>query len=458
MAMRRQVSASATGPVGMFAFWVMAAIVLLNISGMSMLLFKVERLMSGLLLTSCLLIFVTHRFAFVSTLGRTGMHFLVFMVTFVGIGTLMGLDRPDRLYNSMLHYSATLVFVVASAFIGRQAALHNYLPRIIAVVFWLGVASCLTFYLVAMFPSLRVFLKDSNRYSGVFADPNEGGSHACIVMAAGFALLTSTQKRLWVICGILVAAGAAIITFSRGATITCLLLVFSQVLFSPVFKRKSMFIALSLLMAMLGYVFLAGASSFSFLTREQRERLQDITMLLTSASIDVETRSSGRDVVASEALDIWRQSPVLGAGLGALMRMPKTNLGAHNTYLVVLGESGVIASFFLAVFLLSLVLGGWRAPPGVMRTFVLGYSVVLLLSLFTSHKLLIDRNHNLMLGLAIGMLSAMRTMKRAAPTRLPSRRPPRPMVVVSPASGAAISAVAPARDKTESLPPPSPPS
>ena len=150
--------------------------------------------------------------------------------------------------------------------------------------------------------------------------------------------------------------------------------------------------------------FLAGGwRIFDFWQPGQIRRLNSISNLLSGQT---ESWDVARFHGFSIGFDYYLKSPVVGHGLGAMHSLRALKgLGVHNTYLTVLGETGLpgIALFF--GFLYSLSKHGYKAQQPWLRVFVLGYLVVLSTSFMTGHNILAHRNQNALTGICIGLLS-----------------------------------------------------
>jgi O-antigen ligase len=74
--------------------------------------------------------------------------------------------------------------------------------------------------------------------------------------------------------------------------------------------------------------------------------------------------SSGRFTIWNQVLELWRQRPVFGWGFGTTDQLGdlagRNGMSAHNIYISVLVELGIIGVALFAVLVLAIVVAAWR--------------------------------------------------------------------------------------------------
>lgn len=196
------------------------------------------------------------------------------------------------------------------------------------------------------------------RYTGSFQDPNLYATY----LATSLSLLLFSQKSrmlLWVYYVVICAA--IVLTASRGGAIAG--------------GGTAVLVALVLLVrggamrALVLCVVSAGAIWFGVL---RSQVLVDPIERITS----VDAAMNGRQDIWRAALEVWQESPVLGVGPGQLPVVGASGKVAHNTYIGILAELGIVGwvTILLPVLLMSMVIvfrsGGQRRVT-VLLTFPL---------------------------------------------------------------------------------------
>lgn len=167
------------------------------------------------------------------------------------------------------------------------------------------------------------------RYSGFFLNPNFAGS-ACLV---GFALSYTIKSRNWRLIGQFAFTLAGIFTLSRTFVIVWFLINLIAIA-----KDKK-----NLLVPVIGGVVLIGVFTFTDSNMFETDRFSALESFFDEGP--VETKTLERDSrTATWALyyDMIMDKPIFGNGFMKLQKRTGDLPGAHNTYLMIIGEAGVI--------------------------------------------------------------------------------------------------------------------
>ena len=348
------------------AYWTLAVITLLNLNLVGRTGFGVDRAFSPLILACCLILIFTGALSvpWLRALGVPGFCLIAALTSYLAIGSLVGFaaqldSHPDKEFWYFLSsYSKTVVVVVAVAF-GSCIVLRGLgAKRLLGLVLLLMILNCVLI-LVSPLP-----LKHANRLSGTIGNSNYAGLYGCLTVALSLSFLCSNLHRKLARLGFLLSTLAVIGTFSRTAIlILCLLLL------RFVMRGARMWIAMSKWLVLAGIAILLGGAIVgempTILDEDQRRRLKTLSVLGQEGLHD--SSFNQRFFLMNLALDEVRQSPFVGSGLGNLHRLDGAPLnkldlplGAHNQYLVFIGEGGIVPLVFLLSFLASLLLSSWR--------------------------------------------------------------------------------------------------
>lgn len=268
--------------------------------------------------------------------------------------------------------SQTAIFAVMAAFV-----LGTYLFRwdsrdIVAgdlFAVYLAVAGAQTIGLVGYLSGLEWASGYYDRFVGLFSNANYAGMISAFTLPLVVFLVAGANKSTQAIALIaaLPLAGGLFASLSRGALIaTAVGLSLGLILV----VRRLWFTICTLI---LGATLTAGVVAYSFALRSQS------TSGLTQDSTDL---TSGRFDLAATLLAQWLQAPILGHGYRASASITD-GLEAHNLFLSILVETGIVGAICVAAVVVSLAVAsnGWRASTAVAA------SVAILVSELTESSL-----------------------------------------------------------------------
>ncbi|MCY4514097.1 MAG: O-antigen ligase family protein [Candidatus Tectomicrobia bacterium] len=392
------------------AYWTLAVITLLNLNLVGRMGFGVERAFSPLILACCLILILIGALSvpWLRALGVPGFCFIAALTSYLAIGSLVGFateldSHPDKEFWYFLSsYAKTVVVVVAAAF-GSCIVLRGLgAERLLGLVLLLMILNCLLI-LVSPFP-----LKHDNRLSGTIGNSNYAGLYGCLTVALTLSFIWSNPLQKLARWGFPLCTLAAIGTFSRTAMLI-LFLLFLRFLTGGARMWKPMikWLLLASIAVLVGGAIVGEISAI--LDDDQRRRLKTLAVLGQEGLHD--SSFNQRFLLMNLALDEVSQSPIVGSGLGNLHRLDNAPLnklglplGAHNQYLVIIGEGGVVPLVFLMVFLAFLLLPTWKMTS-VADSAVAAWTLVLALFFLTTHTILLQRFSNFLIGLSCALLA-----------------------------------------------------
>ena len=364
------------------AFWTMSVICLVNLNDFARMLFGVERLFSGLLLVCCLVVLTgLLRVRPLEALGASGVLILATLASYVGIGMAMdivnGNDSRWEAVSYLVRHLQSILLILATA-VGARAVWNRIGgERLMKGILLVMVATCA---LVVASPWLiEIYVVQpfdlGGRFYGSFSNPNEVALVCGFAAALSLAFLRTGRAPLLAGGGLALALTALALTFSRTVWLAMPVVLAHALLASRPRERRRL----------AGALVLAGVLAAPPAVSLGAESLQDPYGLMRMEQLLQAFRADSLDDIPLGGRDIfWRlgaekvvEAPLVGNGLGRLHRLEDTwfnaesgkYFGAHNEYLVLWGEAGIIPLVLFVVFLGTLLASrpGPRARPAASR-------------------------------------------------------------------------------------------
>ena len=338
--------------------------------------------------------------------------FVIFMVAYL-LGGLAPLVM-DGVFNAprMISYGGTVIFSSALYFwiVQRGATGLDLVLRVIQVLFLID---CIAVMNTDSLGTIFAYDFPTERGTGFFHNPNESAVMALyaivLIVTTGGASARLTALKLTIV---LVALA---LTFSKTGFF---LLAFLGVLYLLVrrFYFTLVVAILTGIAALPSVAYIVSANPFD-MTEDQRHRIEQILRVF-AGEIDNQV-TTGRLELWSMGLERISKTFPFGGGIGSLHRMEGgfTDLGGdwlgvHNTFLMVLGESGLVPFVMLLMFVFVLA----RSAFASLRPLALvGILLVFVGDMIVSHGVLAIRLHGLMLA----VLMAACALQNRAQLRLP---------------------------------------
>lgn len=258
-------------------------------------------------------------------------------------------------------------------------------------------------------------LSDYGRYQGILTNPNFAGELSAVAIPASIYLFTVYPRPTGRI--MLLAAQAALLTSlvlsgSRGALLAAIMGVLAT--FAMRSQRVRAIRALWAASAVVALAYLVRPTLFNGLF-DSFSRIQQRTDL-----------SAGRFEIYAEVIQRWQEHPIAGAGFRTAEDFGRGTVTAHNIYLSLLAELGVIGALMFLALLVSL----WKssARQGPERALVGPALAVLILQLTESTLFGFGGATPLLSWLWLFAFAAAGSIKRAesAPPGIPPTRAQRP--------------------------------
>lgn len=172
------------------------------------------------------------------------------------------------------------------------------------------------------------------RYSGFYINPNFAGT-ACLF---GFALSYTIKSKIWQLIGQFAFTLAGIFTLSRTFVVIWLLINLIAIA-----KNKK-----NLLVPVIGGVVLIGVFTFTDTKIFASDRFDLLESFFDEGPVQTKTlEKDSRTATWALYYDMIMDKPIFGHGFTKFQRKTGFLPGVHNTYLMVIGEAGIIPFLIL---------------------------------------------------------------------------------------------------------------
>ena len=392
------------------SYWLLAVATLLNLNLVGRMGFGIERAFSPLILLCCLALLLVG-LATVSwqrALGISGFFLVASLTTYVAFGFLTGLaegldSQPEKdFWHFLSAYTKSIVIIVAAAFGSCFVLQRVGVQRLLHLVLLLLTFNC------SLVLGSSLMLDEGNRLSGTLGDPNHAGFYGCLTAGIALSHLAFGLRKWLAYIALSLSVLLVVGTFSRAA-----ILILAILLLLFFFRSLRAARAVFLWAAAIGLVGIACTAALEFrplnFDEDQLRRLRSLSVLGREGRHD---SSFGQRLFLLElAWNETMSSPYFGTGLGNLQRLDGAPLsrigqvlGAHNQYLVFVGEAGIVP-LVLFLFFLGLQLKRSWPMTSISNCAVGAWTLALSLFLLTSHAILLQRFSNFVIGLSCAMVT-----------------------------------------------------
>ena len=347
--------------------------------------------------------------------------FTIFYILYLYISTISYVLNHGNIYsgnNYLLTVRGYLssVIIILTFYKMTSWALHNgEYDRMIKRIFTficLGVG----FILISSLGIFQ-FAIDEDRASGLFANPNMASALVLYALAfvLSFMIQESGYRRLFYFLMIPILFYAVFLTFSKAGLITfplvlllyvgLLLLRFRSI--SPSQRKLFVgFMGISVVAILLiGFKF---SSIVDQLNWGQVLRLQR-TLAFLSGEVN-EATTSERSTLFAIGFKLISEHPILGNGLTSFhhydIPVNGKHIGVHNTFLLILGESGILPFLLYLGLIVSMTYQAFKLKNTAVYVFCLSILFIYVIRVAgTAHTALDDRISNCLFGVILAYLA-----------------------------------------------------
>lgn len=197
------------------------------------------------------------------------------------------------------------------------------------------------------------------RYSGFYGNPNTAG-FICIL---GYGLTYGLKNKALKLLGQFIFTLIGLLTFSR--TFIALWLVINVLSIFIKIKNIRIFI--------LGIGIISTLFAIDEFIGLSNPRFQQLKAIINNENVSITEISKGsRTETWARFYDVVMENPFFGSGYGAFQGNGVNAFGAHNTYLLVIGESGIIPFIIFTGFFIYLLYNSFKlfklAPNLLMQS------------------------------------------------------------------------------------------
>ena len=279
------------------------------------------------------------------------------------------------------------------------------------------------------------------RLAGTFEDPNEFAAFcvpALLIAAALAATALTPLRRLAFGVGALVCGLGIVLSGSRGGIVAIAAALVMWIIFGGRWRLKVIVASVLVGVVVVGYINVAASPA----TRTRLETLTQSEELSTNGG-------TGRTDIWQVGLRAYHDHPIVGSGAGTFTEATPRYLArpglvrrgdfftdtpkvAHNMYLHVLVEIGVVGLALFGLILVACLAAAWRAArlfkragdlkmELLSRTLLAGTAGILVADFFISGQY--QRVLWILLGLCVALLGIARGAVPQPPRPMPSNRP-----------------------------------
>lgn len=377
---------SSTSRLVRFGFWTLGVGILINFNHFSNMTVGTGWPITLGMVFCCALLCLTIRTPLRRNLGSPGFLLVATLTAYLFVGLSGALiSNPDwYLEDITLPFRVGLAAAIGVATILgasvelRRLGVEYMLKKILVILTVTCVFILMTPFLFEYVYTIPSHLSDvrtisSNRFIGTYANPNLAGGMACYAVGLALVFLDGNRYRKFATLALILGSMAAIVTFSRTAILTlgALLVFFGISSVSSLRSRQGTVIKVFTIALVGGAcVLLILTAEFFFLKDDDTGAFSRLVWIRTFGGDFEALEGAGGSL--NNRFTLWSlgwskvmESPLFGHGLwqihhledGPRCRM-NTVCGAHNSFLILWGEAGIIP-LLLIVFLISSLL--WKA-------------------------------------------------------------------------------------------------
>ena len=405
-------------------FWLLAVVVLLNLNSATHMFTGVPSAFKPVLVLCSLLLILIGllKVPLNRALGVPGALIIAALGSYLIIASTVSLTTDFgpvwNAWERFEDYASSIILILAAALGGYSVMRIIGSEPLLKVVLVFLTVNCIAILTTPVLSEFYVITGLSPfRFLGNFKNPNVAGLIGCLTAVLALSFLQVRRHRWFAYLALTLAVGATVGTFSRAAFLILIFILMVFFLFNHR-GRASVVKWLSLVIPA-GVIFLMIVDLDFFVLEQRWQRLSEIATLLPGYEVSDSSLSERQELLVL-ALDEIAKSPLFGNGLGTIHSLdnaPHSSQGipqgAHNQYLILIGEAGIIPLVLFLMFLGSLVRLRLMASRSVARDAVVGWAIVIGLGCMASHNILAMRTVDFLIGLSCATVAIYRRIPSA---------------------------------------------
>lgn len=410
-----------------FCAFLLILILFGNLNGIFNYVFQVVAPLSPIiLLLSAIIIFslVKQNYEKVSKLFWA---FVLFYILYLYFSTVSFILYNDQIYSgnnyllTLRGYLSSIIIILCFYKLTSWSLYHNEFYSLLNRLFIFTLLGVVIIF-ISSIAGFNLGL-DTERAGGFFANPNNASRLILYCTCITLCFAISEKKKYGAIYLLLVPIlfYAVFITFSKAGLITFPVLILAFLSFCLLRYRKlykpkrKIFIYLSLaFMLSIVSITIYFSTILEQLSWGQLLRLQR-TMAFLSGEIS-EATTSERSTLFRIGFDLVGQHPLIGNGLTSFhaydIPVNGKHIGVHNTFFLILGESGIFPFTLYSTLILILIRKSWKLENLAMSFLFLAILLVYIINVAgTGHTALDDRVSNCLFGVMLGYFAYVDKLK-----------------------------------------------
>jgi len=352
--------------------------------------------------------------------------YTLFLISYILIGFSGYLFR----LGDQLHYKASILLLLRqfiatfpiiyfAYFSTKVFALKDktsqYVNYILYTIIFTNIATALTPILgiTSFYSHASNYLVHGERVGGFFANANEAGIFGNYLVVIFFVFYLKKPKYKWLTIPLLLLGSFnAVASFSKAAILVVPIIIIYYLFFSLLKlknyspKNRKGFFRVSLLISIITFfLFINFNAYYDSLETSKQKRLTN-SLAIATGDINSATTSKRSELFWHGIKKISR-NPLVGYGMGSFHQFidGPYELGIHNSFLLIIGESGFIPFLLFITMLLLLFKYGYHHLDYKISFFITASVLIFIINLYgTSNNTIVDRPSNILLGVFFALI------------------------------------------------------
>ncbi|GGH14835.1 O-antigen ligase family protein [Mucilaginibacter phyllosphaerae] len=360
-----------------------------------------------------LIIFLYYSFKYNIKVDKHTKTLLILFGLWFTYGSILNIGRPqgfEHTTDRFRYYLPSILYLFSVSLMFTRFFKEGKFLNLMRIITFALVLNSIVITLTSLGYVISIVNTDrgsDDRIGGLFDSVNQAGvvSSFAQIFCLFFVLIeVKPIRKIMYYTMYFVSLSAAVLTFSKGAFLYSIVIGVGFLYFQTFKADKKAVNSKVTQYLLLICIIIAGAFAFKqmFSNREysknQTQRIDQFTRLL-GGEVSAET-TTNRSKIGGTAISLMENDAFMGRGLGSFHAIPELGgLGTHDTYLLILGEIGVVGLFILLLYYFGLWWASFRLRPNSYSFLCLGIITVLMIASFASHNIFYVKLYIMMFAL-----------------------------------------------------------